>query len=182
MEMAVVAQARNLTIEEVIHCIESLTDHDWLRIVSSGRALAMGLSGWDSEDLFHEAMTRLMEDDRHVPYQINFTYGILKIMQSLANERREQQTKYWLDVDEDQLETPVDHDALDELVQEESLAALQARVGDDNTASDVLNLRAQGYKPDEICTMLSIKRKTYDSANKRIRRAVLKDMKEQADE
>ena len=182
MEMAVVAKARNLTVDEIVDGIESLTDHDWLRIVGSGRAWAMSLRGWGSEDLFHEAMNRLMEDDRHIPSQINFTYGVLKIMQSLADERRKQQIKYWVDNDDDQPDSPVDDDALDELIQEESLAALQTRVGNDNTATDVLNLRAQGYSPDEICTMLSIKHTTYDSAIKRIRRAVLKDMEEQADE
>ena len=104
------------------------------------------------------------------------------IMQSLANERRKQQLKYWVDNDDEQPDLPVDEQALDELLQEESLAALQERVGIDNTATDVLNLCAQGYSPEEICKKLAIKPTTYDSARKRIRRAALKNMEDQTND
>lgn len=182
METAIVMNSRNLTVDEVVGEIEALTDHDCLKIVNSGRAWTVGLRGFGSEDLFHEALTRLLEDARHIPSQINFTYGVLKIMQSLADERRKQQVRYWIDNDDEQPDSQIDEDSLEELVQEESLAALQTRVGNDNTAADVLGLRAQGYTAEEICTMLSIKRTTYDSARKRIRRAVLKDMEERDNE
>ena len=182
MEMAVVMKSRNLTVDEVVGQIEDLTDHDWLKIVNSGRAWAVGLRGFGTEDLFHEALTRLLEDERHIPNQINFTYGVLRIMQSLADERRKQQVRYWVDNDDEQPDLQIDEDSLEELVQEESLAALQTRVGNDNTAADVLSLSAQGYRAEEVCTMLSIKRTTYESARKRIRRAVLKDMEEQDNE
>ena len=182
MELAIVKTPRNLTVDEITEQIEALTDHDWLRIVNSGRAWAVGLRGCGSEDLFHESLARLLDGIRHIPNQINFTYGVLKIMQSLADERRKQQAKYWVDNGEESPDLPVDEDSLDFLIQEESLASLQARVGNDNTATNVLDLRAQGYKPAEICTKLSIKKTTYDSANKRIRRAVLTDIVEREHE
>jgi len=182
MEPALVTKTRDLAVEEVMDAIAALTDLDMLKIVGAGRAWAADLRGWSSEDLFQETVTRLLADQRHIPSHINFTYGLITIMQSLANERRKQQTKYWVDNDDEQPDLPVDDEALDELLQEESLLALQKRIGNDNTATDVLNLCAQGYEPEETCQLLSIKRTTYDSARKRIRRAVLKNMKEPTDD
>lgn len=182
MESVLVAKTQNLTVEEVVENIAALTDHDVLRILTSSRAWAADLRGWSSEDLYQESVTRLLADERHIPSHINFGYGLITIMQSLANERRKQQLKHWVDNDDEQPDLPVDEQAIDELLQEESLAALQERVGIDNTATDVLNLCAQGYSPDEICNKLTIKPKTYDSARKRIRRAVLKNMEEQNDD
>jgi len=177
-----VAKTRNLTVEEVIDGIAALTNLDLLKIVSAGRAWAADLRSWSSEDLYQETVTRLIADQRHIPSHISFFYGIITIMQSLANERRKQQTKYWVDNDDEQPDLRVDDESLDDLLQEEALVALQERVGNDNTATDVLKLCAQGYEPEEICKSLSIKRTTYDSARKRIRRAVLKNMEEPTDD
>jgi len=168
-----------MTVDEICEAIENLPDLDNLKLINSGKAWAVGLRGCDYEDLINEAFTRLIEDRRHIPMNINFTYGVIRIMQSLANERREQQIGVWVDNDEEQPDRTVDEHALRELIEEETLSALQTRVGNDNTAADVLILRAEGYKPDEICEQLSIKRTTYDSAKKRIRRAVLKEEEEQ---
>jgi DNA-directed RNA polymerase specialized sigma24 family protein len=178
METAAVAQLRNLTVDEIVEAIEGLTDRDYLTIDNIGRIYSLDLRGWDTSDLLQEALTRLVEDRRHLPKNVNFVYGVIEIMRSLADERREQQIKYWIDNDDEMPDRKVDEDALRELIEEETLSALQARVGNDNTAAGVLALRAEGYKPDEICQRLSIKRTTYDSANKRIRRAVLKDQEE----
>lgn len=175
METAVVPEPRQRTVEEIIEAIESLTDPDYLRFIKAGRAWAADLRDCDAADLLHEALTRLVEGRRHMPESINFTHGVLEIMRSLADERRKQQIKFWANADETQPKKTVDDRALERLIQEHALVALTESVGDDSTAADVLRLRAEGYTPNEICERLSIKRTTYDSANKRIRRAVLRD-------
>jgi len=180
MEPARVPESRNLTVDEVVKAIEGLSDHDYLKLIAAGRAWAVGLRDLEADDLLHEALTRLVEDRRHMPANINFMYGVMSIMHSLADERRAQQLKFWIDNNDEQPDLTVDEDALRELIEEETLRALTDRVGNDNTAADVLRLRAEGYKPNEICERLSIKRTTYDSANKRIRRAVLKDKEERS--
>lgn len=108
MEPVRVPESGHLTINEVVEAIEALTDHDYLKLIAAGRAWAVGLRDSEAEDLLHEALTRLVEDRRHMPASINFMYGIMSIMQSLANERREQQMKFWVDNSEEQPGLTVD--------------------------------------------------------------------------
>lgn len=181
MEGTVLTQKRNLTVDEIIERIEGLSGHEYLKIADTRLPWSLGLPGWSPDDLFQETLTRLINDERHLRNDIDFTYGLLTIMRSLADERRKQQAKYWLDLDDNELDGQSDEDILEDLIQEEILAEIQKRVGNDNTASDVLQLRAQEFKPDEICEKLSIRKMTYDSALKRISRAVRKYKEENAD-
>ena len=169
-------EPKNLTPDDVIEKIETLSDNDYLKLAQMGRIWCTNIRGWTNNDLFNETITRLLEDKRHVPTDVNFTYALSQIMRSLANEIRVQQTKFTMDVDEEELEIEDNRTTLDTLINQETLAELLERVGNDTTAAEVLKLRAQEFEPNEICSKLSINKTTYDSALKRIRRAVIKEL------
>jgi DNA-directed RNA polymerase specialized sigma24 family protein len=172
-------EQQNLTPEEIVEKIDDLSDGDYLKLAQMRRVWCNNIRGWSADDLFHETLTRLLEGKRHVPTDVNFTYALANIMRSIASDMREQQTKFTMDVSDEELEIEDTRSTLDSLINEETLIDLQKRVGNDNTAAKVLRLRAQEFSPDEICSKLSIRRTTYDSALKRIRRAVLKESEDQ---
>lgn len=168
-------QGNYLSPDEVVQQIEALTEIEYLRLANMRRPWALGLRGWGPDDLFHEALKRLIEGERQAPRNVSITVAVAQIMHSLAHERRVQQAKFMQETADGTVErTEPPQDTVEDLMNAEALVALEARVGNDNTARDVLRLRAEGYDPDEICARLSIKRTTYDSAVKRIRRAILK--------
>lgn len=167
-----------LSVAEVIEQIKLLNDESYTRILAMTRAFVPVTPSMSLEDFLHESLTRLVEGSRTVPRKQDFTTSVMAIMRSLADEACKRQAIVNGELPEED-EIPGDStDSTQELILHEQLVQLEGLVSGDPTAVSILRLRATGHDKAEICVQLNIKSTTYDSANKRIRRAVLSYEKE----
>lgn len=178
MEAVALNTAEYLTNEEVEAAIAQLTDAHLVKITASARAYCSDLRAMGVDDLLNEALKRLISGERQAPKESPFFYAVVQIMRSLADQERKRQSKFWLESDNETPVQAVEDTSLTAAINEERLATLNALLGNDDLAIKVATMCALEHSPSEICEELGIKKTTYDTVRKRIRRAILKSQKE----
>ena len=171
-------ESDRLSVPEVVKRIEALSDDDYLRIVYIVRGMVSVTPSMSVDDYLNEAIARLLSGERTIPRGQDLCTCLITIMRSIANHVCERQARVDGEMPEDDVLSSEANDQLQDLIHAQTLDQLQNLVSQDQCAVDVLQLRAVGHQKEDICAQLNIKPTTYDSAIKRIRRAVLKYQQE----
>lgn len=162
------------------------TELELLRLKTLARWYARGLPPdvtW--EDLLQEALTRILTGKRQVPEGVAIVAFVAGIMRSLRSE-------HWQRVKRmpardllraSRREGGAQHTELVDplpgperaLIAQQELAAIRKLFADDAAALAIINGLAQGLTTEEIRLAAGLSDTDYDSARKRMRRALLRE-------
>ena len=165
-----------------------VTEMDLLRLKAIARLHARWLPpdvGWD--DLLQEAITRVLVGSRKVPEDVPVVAFIAGIMRSLRTEHWRRHTRGFgrervlLDHPAGELERDIielrDPSPTPEraLAAEQELAAIARLFADDPVALRILACLGEGMSAEQIRVVTGLSKTDYDSARKRMRRALLRE-------
>ncbi len=151
-----------------------LSPTDLLRLKAIARLHEWGLPpdmGW--ADLLQEALLRLLQGSRKVPAGIATVALVAGIMRSIKDEqwrrlRREAPTM----LTETEIDPAPDPERI--LAAQQELRAIFELFAEDPAALQILHGISAGLTPEEICSAAGLSKTDYDSARKRMRRALLR--------
>lgn len=162
--------------------VAALGDADVLRLRAIARLRARGLPGLDDRDLFNEAMLRLLDGSRARPPDVPLVAVLASTMRSVAHDfwrrhRRERSVVLRPGAEAHELAVLQPDPAPDP---ERVAAAVQA-LGDidrlfarDIVASQIVAGLALGLTAEEIRERYGLSGTAYDTARRRMRRALLR--------
>jgi RNA polymerase sigma-70 factor (ECF subfamily) len=164
--------------------LELVTRMDLLRLKSIARLYARGLPPeitW--EDLFQEALTRVLVGSRRQPEGVTTVAFVAGVLRSLRADycRRAVSRNDTLRIDDASDEalglalsdpTPEPARALDA---RQELATIERLFADDPTALQIIEGLGQGLSAERIRLATRLSKTDYDSARKRMRRALLRE-------
>lgn len=160
-----------------------VTRLDLLRLKTLARLYARGLPpDIDWEDLLQEALTRVLTGARVVPADVPAVAFIAGVMRSLRSEHRRRLHRTSQDIAAPregrvQAREMESQDALPERVlgARQELARIWNLFADDTLALGILEGLAEGLEPAQIRKRLRITSTVYDTARRRMRRALLRE-------
>lgn len=174
-------------VEELAEAITSLGDVDYLRLEAAARVLA--LKCWaDPGELMDEAVLRALDGRRRCPRRMRVVAFLIGAMRSVANEWLEDRAKWRRADDPTRWGTPAEVDPgtlADNRPDPEAVAvrAERLRFGaqvlkdvtemfeNDEEAWFIIQADLEGsMAPAEVCALLGIERRRYETVRKRIRR------------
>src|SRR5882757_3246361 len=175
------------TPAEAALALKLVSEADLLRLKIIARLHARGLPadvGW--ADLLQEAFTRVLDGSRHQPEGVSIVAFLAGVMRSLksehwrrvARESRYGQAAPYSQVDEGTLDTEPRDPAPDlerSLNALQELAAVDRLFVDDPIALQIIAGLAEGLSAERIRGAAGISKIDYDSARKRMRRALLRE-------
>jgi DNA-directed RNA polymerase specialized sigma24 family protein len=154
-----------------------VSDMNLLRLKASARFLARGLAPeiywWD---LLQEAFARVLNGSRRCPEGVPIDVFMTGVMRSIRAEywRRRLQQDISLLVRGEEVSDPGPDPERAVLAQQE-LEAIKELFADDPVATHIITGLADGLSAEEIRTRYGLSTTEYDSARKRMRRALLRD-------
>jgi RNA polymerase sigma-70 factor (ECF subfamily) len=181
------ADQRILTPAQVALALNIISRMDFLRLKAIARLHARGLPpdvGW--EDLLQEAFTRAMVGSRRKPQGVAMVAFLAGVMRSLRAEhwrraRGEASPKETLRIDHQpdlsraaELRDP-GSDLERALLAREQIEAIEQLFTGDAVALGIVAGLAEGRSAAQIRSALRISKTDYDSARKRMRRALLRE-------
>ena len=167
------------TLRQARLAIEELSDADYVKLVLIARGFARTRLRGDlleSDDLLHDAILKTLEGRRRWNRRVTMVQHLDRVMESDSGHEAERgRNRGSRPLPENEAE-PASAEArilvLDKL--RDSLALF----ADDQTALDLLQLKAEGYSSSEIQRELGMDSRQYDTTSKRIRRRVAKHLAE----
>ena len=180
--------AQMLSPAEQALALKLVTEMDLLRLKAIARLHARGLPpdvGW--EDLLQEAITRVLLGSRKVPEDVPVVAFIAGIMRSLRTEHWRHHARGF-----GHEHVLLDHTAVEPerdiielcdpspsperaLAAEQELAAIARLFADDPVALRILACLGEGMSAEQIRVATGLSKTDYDSARKRMRRALLRE-------
>lgn len=172
-----------LSPEEVDLALRSATGAEWARMNSLARLTAVGLHDWAPEDLLSEALTLLLDGTRVWRCGVDLLVTLKTIMRSIAYDERKKVKNGPIDhrvlIDTspapDALEghlpsiTSIDTLGPEQIADARNqLKYLEELVADDEEASMVLMVWAEGLRGKEAADELNYDAKRYDAARQRL--------------
>lgn len=154
-----------------------ISDMNLLRLKASARFLARGLAPdiywWD---LLQEAFARVLNGSRRCPSDVPIDVFMTGVMRSIRAEhwRRRWQVEVSTFLSGEQLSDPAP-DPERALVAHQELEAIKNLFADDPVATHIITGLGDGLSADEIRTKYGLSSTEYDSARRRMRRALLRD-------
>lgn len=161
-----------------------VTRVDLLRLKTIARLHARGLPpdvGWT--DLLQEAFARVLDGSRRRPAGVPMVVFLAGVMRSIKAQhwrriyRGGRRQVRWLagvgDLPPDEVADPAPS-AERQLIAIEEVNALRRLFHDDPQAMQILSGLYEGCTPEEICSAHQLSKVAYESARKRIRRALLR--------
>ncbi|MEO8316050.1 MAG: sigma-70 family RNA polymerase sigma factor [Pseudomonadota bacterium] len=159
---------------------------DLLRLKTLARLYARGLPpDVDWEDLLQEALTRVLTGSRVVAGEVPPVAFIAGVMRSLRSEHRRRFLRARRDAAAEQRGASVagrdvevrDTSPLPERVlsARQELAQICNLFADDPVVLGILNGLAEGLEPEQIRERLGLTSTAYDTARRRMRRALLRE-------
>jgi DNA-directed RNA polymerase specialized sigma24 family protein len=172
---------------ETALALKLVTETDLLRLKAIARLHARGLPAdvsWD--DLLQEAFARVISGSRRKPQGVTMVVFLSGVMRSLRSEhwRRaqlESRDSYALrrlrDSEASQELEPADPtpDPERSMIAWQEMARINRLFADDPVALQIVLGLAEGLSADEIRKMSGISKTDYDSARRRMRRALLRE-------
>jgi RNA polymerase sigma-70 factor (ECF subfamily) len=163
-----------------------VTKMDLLRLKTLARLYARGLPpDVDWEDLLQEALTRVLVGTRVVPADVPPVAFIAGVMRSLRSEHRRRFLRSRRHVAPDQSGTSAasrdvdvrDESALPERIvsARQELAQIRRLFADDPVVLGIIDGLAAGLEPEQIRDRLDLTSTAYDTARRRMRRALLRE-------
>jgi DNA-directed RNA polymerase specialized sigma24 family protein len=179
------ADNRVLRPAQTALALNLITRMDFLRLKSIARWHARGLPPdvtWD--DLLQEAITRVLVGSRRQPDGVTMVAFLAGIMRSLRTEhwrRARQEPGDTVRIDQQRdpsRETALSdsaHDPERSLMAREELTAIERLFAGDPVALQIIAGLAEGRSAAQIRAAAGISKTGYDSARKRMRRALLRE-------
>ena len=173
-----------LTPVSLRQAINALPEVDLVRLKKIAQWSSRRLCEWGWEDLLHEAVRRALEGTRACPSDVPLITFLVQTMRSLAQEQWAHERR-----------SPVGQVSSSslkrsqiapgggperELAAAQELSELRGAFAKDAAALAVLDGMAEGDGPGEIQARAGLDLLAYRAAQKRIRRAVLKLLKEES--
>jgi DNA-directed RNA polymerase specialized sigma24 family protein len=168
------------TTADISRAIHLLSDSDLLRLKALARLWSRGLPGSMSwSDVLHEAIVRALSGARRWPAGVPILAFLSGIMRSICEDQW-RRDKLELDIfardrglgSEDDIEVACDPgQALDAA---QALAAINELFAADPPALKIIAGLANGLSASEICEHYGMAQREYDTARKRMRRALLR--------
>jgi RNA polymerase sigma-70 factor (ECF subfamily) len=172
------------TPADVARAISGLSDADLVRLQALARLFARGLPeyfGW--ADVMQEAIARALDGSRKWPLGVPILAFLAGVMRSICDDqwrRAQRETAYFVRVDdwgdlrgEDEPAAATD-DPERMLIAAQNLADINRLFAADCTALAIIAGLAEGLTATEICALYGIPERDYDTARKRMRRALLR--------
>jgi len=158
--------------------LAALSDDDLLRLRALARLRARGLpSGVAWSDLLHEAVLRALEGTRRWPPGVPLLAFLAGIMRSLCDEqwrRRRREGPLPQPEDAPAESTTCDADPERAYAAAEALAAVDRLFASDGMALKVIAGLTNGLGAEEIQRLYGLSAVEYDTARRRMRRALLR--------
>jgi DNA-directed RNA polymerase specialized sigma24 family protein len=177
-QLAAIEAADSAT--SVSRALASLSDMDLLRLQALARVRAKGLPpglGWS--DLLHEAIVRALDGSRQWPAGLPLLAFLSGVMRSLCGEmwrRRRREAELIVSADEAagvEAACPAP-DAERVFAAAEAVSAIHRLFADDAIVLRIVSGLAAGMTAEEIRAMHDLSPVAYDSARRRMRRALLR--------
>jgi RNA polymerase sigma-70 factor (ECF subfamily) len=154
--------------------IRTLSDADLLRLRALASLRARGLVGgitWS--DLLHEAIVRALDGSRHWPPNVPLVAFLAGIMRSLRDEHWQRaRREVRMAATAGEATQAADPERVYAATQ--TLAAIDRLFADDAIALKIVAGLAHGLAADEIRRLYGLSETEYDTARRRIRRALLR--------
>jgi RNA polymerase sigma-70 factor (ECF subfamily) len=167
---------------DIGRALRALSDADLVRLKALARLWSRGLPGgvtWT--DILNEAILRALDGTRRWPQGVPLLAFLGGVMRSLCDDhwRRARRHVRWPAPTDDD-DTPMD-DRPDTAADPERVCAAAQALGavhrlfaDDAVALRIIAGLAEGLTAREICRVYGLAERDYDSARKRMRRALLR--------
>lgn len=171
------------TVDEILQALESDTDDVLTRTIILSKRI-VGKSGLtiEAEEVFNEALLRILEGDRHVPKDIPLTITICNVIRSICNgmaERNQEKIfKHAESIDEYEKAGNV-QSIEDDGTTDPRWTALVNNFSQDDVAMRFLAATQEGQNKSEIVkSVFTGDEKAYDTTRRRIVRNGQKYLKE----
>ncbi len=183
----VVSNRKIASQKEIAHALRNLTDADIRRLERIAHIRIIGLNDLDWQDLFHDAVVRLLDGTRRWPKDISMVVFLRETMRSIASEhwRRknnapvlsEAQLPRFDDIEHHILESAPDPITNPErqMLATEALAKIEEVFQGDPEAMHVIIGMAVGESPNEIQEKAQMSSKRYATTQRRIRRKLARE-------
>jgi DNA-directed RNA polymerase specialized sigma24 family protein len=170
-------ESREATPLEEAVAAKLVNDMNLLRLKAAARFLARGLSPdiywWD---LLQEAVARVLNGSRRCPADVPVDIFMIGVMRSIRAEHWRRRSILNVSTrfrEAEMLDPAPDPERV--LLAEQELKAIGALFADDAVVTNIIAGLADGRTAEEIRTKYGISNTEYDSARKRMRRALLRD-------
>ena len=171
------------TVDEILQALESNTDDVLTKAVIWSKRI-VGKSGLavEAEEVFNEALLRILEDDRHIPKDIPLTITICNVIRSICNgmaERNQEKIfKHAESIDEYEEAGNV-HNIEYDGAADPRWTILMNNFSQDDVAMRFLAATQEGQNKSEIVeSVFSVVETAYDTTRRRIVRNGQKYLKE----
>lgn len=171
--------------EEVEQALAGLTDDDLVKIKRIAQMRSHGLEAIEWQDLLQEAMARALEGTRRWPADVPFVAFLAQTMRSIANEEWQRPVRRHTVVLPlaPASEASFDDGLADlgvtsvhperEAEARDTLRYIESLFVNDSEARAILIGVAEGASPEEVRKQNGINLKSYQTAQKRIRRKLV---------
>jgi RNA polymerase sigma-70 factor (ECF subfamily) len=169
---------------DVAQAIHSLSDADLVRLKALARLWARGLPGGLSwSDVLHEAIARTLDGSRNWPAGVPILAFLSGVMRSICDDHwRRERLEHEVLVRDADLEARCAAGGAEGLVVDpermlgaaQRLAAVNQLFASDPIALKIVAGLADGLTAAEICKLYGMSQREYDTARKRMRRALLR--------
>jgi RNA polymerase sigma-70 factor (ECF subfamily) len=161
----------------VSRALASLSEADLLRLQALARLRARGLPrGFNWSDLLHEAIARALDGSRQWPPGLPFSTFISGVMRSICHEfwsRRGREAERVVFEDDVEAACPAPNQER-VLAAAQAIAAIQRLFRGDEVALGIMAGLADGLSAEEIRNNNNLSSVQYDSARRRMRRALIR--------
>jgi len=181
-------QTDYLAPEEFVVLLKGLSDVDKKRILLISEAKHVSGTGLECEDLFHEAVVRILDGSRHIPRDVPIMASIIETIRSIASsERGIRKREDVIDPLEDDFYQGVSDarpspeaisDVSDQI--KKAIDIFEQKFETDPHAYALLKGRMEGLSHDEILELVPMSDKQFNSARKRMMRAIIRINAERA--
>lgn len=171
------------TVDEILQALESNTDDVLTKaVIWSKRIVRKSGLAIEAEEVFNEALLRILEDDRHVPKDIPLTVTICNVIRSICNGMAERnQEKIFK-----RAESIDEYEEVDNVqsIEKDGIADPRWTVLMNNFSQDDVSIRflaatQEGQNKSEIVeSVFAGDEKAYDTTRRRIVRNGQKYLKE----
>ncbi|WP_255468063.1 RNA polymerase sigma factor [Reyranella sp. CPCC 100927] len=167
---------------DIARALRSLSNAELARLKALARLWSRGLPGglgW--VDILNEAIVRALNGVRPWPPDVPLLAFLSGVMRSICDEhwRRVRRELAWVvhdgdvsDVGDDAATAPPDAERV--LAAAQALTAIHRLFSADQVALKIIAGLAEGLTASEICRAYGLSEREYDSARKRMRRALLR--------
>jgi DNA-directed RNA polymerase specialized sigma24 family protein len=164
--------------------IQALSDTDLVRLKALARLWSRGLPGglgW--ADVLHEAIIRVLDGSRAWPPGVPILAFLSGVMRSICDDywRRVRHEQRMLVSRDDQSQRGPSTDPVDEVadperiaVAVEGLAEIYRLFAGDPVALQIIDGMSNGLAAKDVCKAYGISTRDYDTARRRMRRALLR--------